>query len=146
MNGAILVDTNVVSELMRPAPARPVLDWFAAHAPSLLFLSAVSEAELRAGAEFLPAGRRRDALRAAIDAMVEEDFAEKILPFDSGAAKAYAIIAAARRAAGRPIVQADCQIASIARAHGAAVATRNVKDFEGCGIGVIDPWAGHPGV
>ena len=69
MNGAILVDTNVVSELMRAAPARSVLDWFAAHDPSVLFLSAASEAELRAGAAFLAAGRRRDALRAAIDAM-----------------------------------------------------------------------------
>jgi predicted nucleic acid-binding protein len=145
MNGAILVDTNVVSELMRAAPARSVLDWFAAHDPSILILSAVSEAELRAGAAFLPAGRRRDALRAAIDAMVEEDVGGRVLPFDSGAAKAYAIIAAARQAAGRPIAQADCQIAATARAHGAAVATRNGSDFEGCGIGVIDPWADQPG-
>jgi predicted nucleic acid-binding protein len=145
MNGAILVDTNVVSELMRPAPARSVLDWFAARDPSLLFLSAVSEAELRAGAAILPPGRRPDALRAAIDAMVEEDFAGRVLPFDSGAAKAYAIIVAVRRAAGRPIAQADCQIAATARAHGAAVATRNGRDFEGSGIEVIDPWASQPG-
>jgi predicted nucleic acid-binding protein len=141
----ILVDTNVVSELMRPAPARLVLDWFAAHDPSVLFLSAVSEAELRAGAAFLPAGRRRDALTAAIDAMVEEDFAGRVMAFDSAAAKTFAVIAAARRAAGRPIAGADCQIAAIARAHGAALATRNAGDFAGCGIGVIDPWDGQSG-
>jgi predicted nucleic acid-binding protein len=142
---AILVDTNVVSELMRPAPAPPVLDWFAAHDPSVLFLSAVSEAELRAGAAFLTPGRRRDALTAAIDAMVDEDFAGRVLPFDGAAAKAYAVVAAARREAGRPIAGANCQIAAIARAHGAAVATRNGRDFAGCGIEVVDPWRGQPG-
>jgi predicted nucleic acid-binding protein len=130
---------------MRAAPDRSVLDWFAAHDPLVLFLSAVSEAELRAGAAFLPAGRRRDALRAAIDAMVDEDFAGRVLPFDGGAAKAYAIIAAARRAAGRSMAGADCQIAATARVHGAAVATRNGRDFEGCGIRVINPWEGQPG-
>jgi predicted nucleic acid-binding protein len=136
----ILVDTNVVSELMRPAPAPAVLAWFATQAAADLFLSAVSEAELRAGAACLPAGRRRDALTAAIDAMVAEDFAGRLLAFDSPAARSYALIAAARRAAGQPIAQADCQIAATAHAHGAAVATRNVADFLGCGIAVIDPW------
>jgi len=136
----ILVDTNVVSELMRPAPAPAVLAWFATQAAADLFLSAVSEAELRAGAACLPAGRRRDALTEAIDAMVAEDFAGRLLPFDSPAARSYALIAAARRAAGQPIAQADCQIAATAHAHGAAVATRNVADFLGCGIAVIDPW------
>lgn len=136
----ILIDTNVVSELMRPDPAPAVLDWFAGRAASDLFLSAISEAELRAGAAYLPAGRRRDGLVAAIDAMVAEDFGGRILPFDSAAAKFYAIIAAARRAAGRPIAEADCQIAAIARARGMAVATRNVADFLGCGMEIIDPW------
>lgn len=136
----ILIDTNVVSELMRPVPAPAVLDWFAGRAAADLFLSAVSEAELRAGAAFLPAGRRREGLVAAIDAMVAEDFGGRILPFDSVAAKSYAIIAAARRADGQPIAEADCQIAAIARARGAAVATRNVADFLGCGVEIIDPW------
>ena len=136
----ILVDTNVVSELMRPAPAPAVLVWFATQAAADLFLSAVSEAELRAGAACLPAGRRRDALTAAIDAMVAEDFAGRLLAFDSPAARSYALIAATRRAAGQPIAQADCQIAATAHVHGAAVATRNVADFLGCGIAVIDPW------
>lgn len=136
----ILVDTNVVSELMRPTPAPEVLAWFAGQEVAALFLSAVSEAELRAGAAYLPAGRRRDSLVAAIDAMVAEDFAGRVLAFDSAAARSYAAIAASRRAAGRPIAEADCQIAAIAHAHGAAVATRNVADFLGCSVTVIDPW------
>ena len=136
----ILIDTNVVSELMRPAPAPAVLEWFARQAAAQLFLSAVSEAELRAGAAYLPAGRRREGLTAAIDAMVTEDFGGRILPFDSAAAKSYAVVAAVRRAAGQPIAEADCLIAAIALAHGGAVATRHVTDFLGCGVEVIDPW------
>lgn len=141
MTATILLDTNVISELMRATPAQRVLDWFAGRDSAALHLSAISEAELRTGARILPAGRRRDLLLAQIDAMVEEDFAGRLLSFDSAAAKAYAEIAAERRAAGRPITEADCQIAAIARALGAAVATRNVRDFEGCGIDVIDPWS-----
>lgn len=136
----ILIDTNVVSELMRPAPAPAVLAWFAGRNAADLFLSAVSEAELRTGAAYLPAGRRREGLVTAIDAMVAEDFGGRVLPFDSAAAKSYAVIAAARRAAGQPIAEADCQIAAIAHAQSAAVATRNVADFRGCGVEIIDPW------
>ena len=138
----IVNDTNVISELMRPAPASTVLEWFAAHRSTDLYLSAVSEAELRTGAAILPAGKRRDGLVASIDAMIDEDFAGRVLPFDSAAARAYATIAAGRRAAGRPITEADCQIAAIALAFEATVATRNVADFEGCGIAVVDPWQG----
>lgn len=138
----IVIDTNVVSELMRPAPASAVLEWFAAHRSTDLYLSAVSEAELRAGAAILPVGKRRDRLIASIDAMIDEDFAGRVLPFDSVAAKAYATIAASRRATGRPIAEADCQIAAIALAFGAIVATRNVADFEGCSIAIVDPWRG----
>jgi predicted nucleic acid-binding protein len=136
----ILLDTNVISELMRPQPAQVVLDWFAAHDSATLFFSAIGEAELRTGAAILPAGRRRDSLTAVIDAMIAEDFAGRVLPFDSAAAKAYATIAATRRAAGRPIMEADCQIAAIARVEGATMATRTVGDFEGCGIDLVDPW------
>lgn len=138
----VLLDTNVVSELMRPVPGAAVLDWFAACDPTALHLSTISEAELRAGAAFLPPGRRRDALTAAIDAMIAEEFRGRMLGFDGAAARAYAAVAAERRAAGRPIATADCQIAAIARARGAAVATHNVADFAGCGIAVVDPWAG----
>ena len=136
----IIIDTNVVSELMRASPDPAVLAWFAGHAADTLFLTAVSEAELRTGAAILPAGQRRDRLVGAIDAMIDQDFAGRILPFDSPAARSYAEIAAARRAAGKPILDADCQIAAIASACGAAIATRNVKDFAGCSIDIINPW------
>ena len=136
----ILIDTNVVSELMRRTPAPTVMTWFTMQDSGALYLSAVSEAELRAGVAFLPSDR--DRLAAEVDAVVREDFAGRILPFDSAAARAYAAIAASRRSMGRPILEADCQIAAIARARDAAVATRNAADFEHCGIPIIDPWAG----
>jgi len=136
----IIIDTNVVSELMRAKPDPAVLAWFAGHAADTLFLTAISEAELRTGAAILPAGQRRDRLVGAIDAMIDQDFAGRILPFDSSAACYYAEIAAARRAAGKPIMDADCQIAAIVRAFGAKIATRNVNDFEGCAIDIINPW------
>lgn len=136
----VVIDTNVVSELMRLTPEPAVMTWFSAQDSAELYLTAVSEAELRAGAAVLPAGRRRERLAAEVDAVVREDFASRVLPFDSAAARAYAAIAASRRSMGRPILEADCQIAAIARARDAAVATRNGADFEHCGIAVIDPW------
>lgn len=136
----ILLDTNVISELMRPEPAQAVLDWFGRHDAADLFISAVTEAELRTGVAILPEGQRRERLQLAIDAMIDQDFQGRVLPFDTVAARPYAEIAARRRAAGRPIAEADCQIAAIARAADAPVATRNGKDFEGCGIGLINPW------
>ncbi|MXW86976.1 MAG: type II toxin-antitoxin system VapC family toxin [Boseongicola sp. SB0673_bin_14] len=136
----ILIDTNVVSELMRPLPAPAVLDWFGSQDNSGLHLSAVGEAELRRGALVLPAGRLRDRLVAEINALVWDDFGYRVLPFDSAAAQEFAAIFADRRAAGRAISFPDCQIAAIARAHRAAIATRNGRDFEGCGIKIVDPW------
>ena len=141
----ILLDTNVVSELMRPAPTEAVLAWFAAQEAHDLYLSAIGEAELRRGAAMLPAGKRQNQLQAAIDAMIAEDFAGRILPFDSAAAQAFVLVFLERRAAGRPISFADCQIAAIARARQAAIATRHTADFAGCGIAVIDPWAHQQG-
>jgi toxin FitB len=137
-----LIDTNVISELMRATPAPSVLNWFSTQDPSTLYLSAVTEAELRTGIAILPAGQRREGLRAALDATIAEDFERRILPFDTVAAKTYAEIASMRRAAGRPIADADCQIAAIARASGAIVATRNLRDFEGCGVDLVNPWGG----
>lgn len=136
----VLLDTNVISELMRAEPAQTVLDWFGQHDAAELFISAVTEAELRAGVAYLPEGQRRDRLQLAVDAMIDQDFQGRILPFDTTSARPYAEIAAQRRAAGRPIAEADCLIASIARATDAPLATRNVKDFNGCGIRVINPW------
>ncbi len=136
----IVLDTNVVSELLRSAPATQVEAWLSAQDGAMVYFTAVGEAELRHGVAILPAGRRRTALASAIENILEEDFRDRILPFDRAAARAYAAIAAKRRAAGRPISQFDCQIAAIARAHEADVATRNTGDYEGCGIKVIDPW------
>jgi predicted nucleic acid-binding protein len=135
----IILDTNVVSELLRPVPSLSVETWLAAQDGAEVYFTAVSETELRRGVAILPAGRRRDALADAVESILTEDFRERILPFDSAAAQSYAVIAAARRATGQPISQFGCQIAAIARAQSAAVATRNMGDFEGCGIEVIDP-------
>jgi hypothetical protein len=137
----IILDTNVVSELVLPVPNQNVSAWVDQQSPRDFFLTAISEAELRYGIELLPEGRRRDALLAGIEDMLHEDFAGRVLPFNRAAARAYASIAAERRASGRPIGEADCQIAAIARSLGASVATRDSVGFQGCGIEVIDPWA-----
>jgi hypothetical protein len=136
----ILLDTNIVSELMRPAPAQTVMSWLAAQPAASLFISVVTEAELRYGVMLLPEGRKRAELVSAIEATLAEDFAGRILPFDSAAALAFGGIAAGRRQAGRPISQFDAQIAAIAQSRGAELATRNVPDFEGCGVEIINPW------
>ena len=136
----IVFDTNVVSELMLPRPGSIVLDWAARQPVRRLFLSSVSEAELRFGIAILPPGQRRERLLTSLERILRDGFAGRVLPFDRAAAQAYATIAAARRAAGRPINHADCQIAAIARSNGASVATRDVNDFEGCGIEVVNPW------
>jgi predicted nucleic acid-binding protein len=137
----IVLDTNIVSELLRPSPEPRVEAWLAARDSASVYLTTISEAELRYGVAILPAGRRRDSLKKAIDGILREDFRARILTFDSSAAEAFALIAADRRAAGRPISQFDCQIAAIGRANGVSVATRNIRDFEACGIELIDPWA-----
>lgn len=135
----IILDTNVVSELMRPAPDPGVVAWVAGQ--GALWLTAVSEAELRLGVALMPAGARAEAVGAAVAAMLAEDFAGRILPFDSAAARAYAAICRDRRTAGRPVAAFDAMIAAVARAAGATVATRNLRDFEGCGVALVNPWA-----
>ena len=137
----IILDTNVVSELMKPTPATVVQRWTAAQPASGLYTTSITQAEILHGVILLPSGRRRKSFESAAEAMFLEDFVGRVLPFGSDAARPYAEIAAARRRAGRPISHFDAQIAAIARASGAAVATRNVADFEGCGVKVIDPWA-----
>ena len=136
----IILDTNVISELLRPAPEPKVEHWLSAQDGLNVYLTSISEAELRYGLAIMGSGKRRAALVDAVDRILREDLAGRILPFDSDAAQSYATIAAARRAAGRPIAQADCQIASIAHSRGATVATRNTPDFEGCEIDLINPW------
>lgn len=138
----ILLDTNVVSEMMRPEPSHAVARWFARVAPSTLQITAVTEAELRVGIEMLPQGRRRDALAAGMERALALLSPQHPLPFDSAAAAHYAAHVGRRRKAGRPVSTMDAQIAAIALSRGFALATRNVKDFEGCGLTLIDPWSG----
>ena len=137
---SVLLDTNVMSELIRKAPDPAAEAWAAGHALEELFFSAVGEAELRYGAAILPAGRRRATLVSDIEAMLRDAFDDRVLPFDSDAAREYADIAAMRRSVGRTLPPADCQIAAIARSRGMAVATRNVRDFDDIDIEVVNPW------
>jgi predicted nucleic acid-binding protein len=136
----IVLDTNVLSEMMRPTPDANVAAWMSARPATSLFTTTVTQAEILYGLQLLSSAKRRSQLEAAVSQMFATDFAGRVLPFDQAAAQLYAQIAAARRRAGRPITQFDAQIAAIARSRDAKVATRDVADFEGCGIGVIDPW------
>lgn len=136
----VLLDTNVLSELLRAEPDAGVLAWVAAQPPESLFISVVTQAEMLLGARLLPAGKRRTSLEAALHAMFDEDFAGRILAFDSAAAAHYVEVVALRREAGRPVAQFDAQIAATALVCGAHMATRNGPDFEGCGLTLIDPW------
>jgi len=139
-----VIDTNVASELMCPQPTAAVAAWIADRDAQDMYLTAVSEAELLHGVAIMPTGKRRSALKAAMTRWLDRGFRERILPFDSAAARVYAEIAAERRRTGRPIGEADCQIAAISRSRGADLVTRNVRDFEGTGLNVIDPWSVGP--
>ena len=137
----IVVDTNVISELMRAHPDERVLDWVSSQPATMLYVSSITQAEILHGVLLLAAGKKRPAIEAAAEAMFATDFADRILPFDSIAAFHYARIAIERRRRGRPISQFDAQIAAIARSAKASIATRNVRDFEGCGVKLLDPWS-----
>jgi predicted nucleic acid-binding protein len=138
----ILLDTNVVSEVIRARPDPSVARWLAARPADDIFVSAITEAELRFGVALLPEGRRRSVIAAAVEGLIAEDFAGRVWPFDSDAAVHYGTLAASRRQAGRPISVPDAQIAAIALARGAVLATRNVADFADCGVTIINPWTG----
>ena len=137
---SVMLDTNVVSELIRKSPNPVVEAWVTGYALENLFFSTVGEAEMRYGAAIMSSGRRREAMEADIERMLREAFDGRILPFDRAAARAYASIVAVRRSAGRPIAPFDGQIAAIARSRNLAVATRNVRDFVGIDMEIIDPW------
>jgi predicted nucleic acid-binding protein len=137
----IILDTNVVSEALKPVTSEAVERWQAAQLVSGLFTTSITEAEILAGIEALPAGKRKRRYSEIADEIFGHDFAGRILAFDHEAARHFVAIAAARIAMGRPISQFDAMIAAIARAHGATLATRNVKDFDHCGIRVVNPWA-----
>lgn len=136
----IILDTNVISEILRPVPDARVVAWLEAQPRTALFTTTVTQGELLYGVRLLPEGQRRVALLQAVLAIFSADLAGQVLNFDGEAADAYAEIAAERRALGRPVSQFDAMIAGIARSRGASLATRNVRDFSDCGINVIDPW------
>jgi predicted nucleic acid-binding protein len=135
----IVFDTNVISELMRSEPSSVVVDWVRSRTASELYTTSITLAEIRHGIERLPDGSRRQLLRTVADE-VFATFEEQVLPFDAEAATRYATVMCERDRAGLPIDGFDAQIAAICRSHGAALATRNLKDFHGTGIEVIDPW------
>jgi toxin FitB len=137
----IVLDTNVISEVIKPDPSAAVAAWLALERPSNIFTTAITQAELLYGIELMPRGRRRAALEAAVTKILTELFVDRILPFDSDAAEVFARIAVARRVSGRPISEADAQIAAIVHSRGASLATRNAGDFQHCGVKVINPWA-----
>ena len=138
----IILDTNVLSELMRPRPSPDVVAWIAAQAGTELFTTSITEAEIFYGIELLVRGKRRQQLLRAAEAIFAEDLAGRVIGFDSDAARVFARIGAERRTLGRPISYADAQIAAITLVRRAKLATRNGADFRDCGVDVVDPWDG----
>ena len=136
----IIVDTNVLSELMRYKPDPSVADWIQAQPTASLFTTTITQAEILFGIRLMPSGKRRIDLEGAAGEMFHSDFSGRVLPFDEDAAYAYAEIAGMRRQEGRPISQFDAQIAAISFSRKSIVATRNLSDFEGCGIQLVNPW------
>ncbi|MEO8528925.1 MAG: type II toxin-antitoxin system VapC family toxin [Pseudolysinimonas sp.] len=136
----IVLDTNVISEVFRPEPNTRVVEWLESLTGEVA-ITAVTLAELLAGVRRLPNGRRRSTLSARIDSALKPyRDAGVLLPFDDEAADHYADVLVARERVGRPISTADAQIAAICRAHRASLATRNIQDFSGTGVDLVDPW------
>lgn len=144
MSAGFLLDTNVLSELMRDNPSPAVMSWLDSQPEQSLHTTAVTQAEILAGIAILPAGKRRDALAIGADQLFQQDFRGRCLGFGSPAAERYALVRAERQRAGRPISTEDALIASIALAAHLQLVTRNIKDFEGIdGLQVINPWPPH---
>jgi len=138
----IVLDTNVVSEGMKPAPLPAVMTWLDSLDPADLAVTTVTMAEILYGTELLPRGRRRSDLEVRFRSFIARVLDDRILAFDRHAAEHYAVIAAARRKAGRSTAVADAMVGAIVAANGGTIATRNVRDFTDFGIPVIDPWSG----
>ena len=138
---SILLDTNVISELMRPQPDQAVMDWFAKRTGNHFFISAITQAEIMLGISLLPAGKRKETLRLSAEAMFSQEFGGKCLPFDTHCVPHYAALVAHKRKAGLTVATEDAQIAAIALAYGYPVATRNTKDFlKISGLTLYNPW------
>jgi predicted nucleic acid-binding protein len=136
-----VLDTNVLSELMDPKGSVQVHSWIDHLRYEDLFTTALNQAEVLYGIAILPEGRKRKQLIASCDAMFQQDFGGRILPFDERAAGPFADITAARKRLGRPVGILDAQVAAIARAHEMAVVTRNVTHFQDCNVRVVNPWS-----
>ena len=136
----IILDTNVLSEFMKAVPSPVVMDWVEQQEISELFTTTITQAEVYYGLALLPIGKRRSEMERAARLMFEQDFQDRVLTFDSLAAVEYAALASLRRQLGKPIAQADAQIAAIARANRAVLATRNIPDFSDCQLILINPW------
>ena len=137
----IVLDTNVLSEVLRVQPAAQVLAWLNGLGQTPVYVSSVTQAEMLLGVTLLPAGKRRDALGAQVASLFSQHFVNRCLPFDALAAPHYAQIVSSRRRAGKPVNTEDAQIAAIARSRSYRLATRNVADFAGiAGLTVINPW------
>jgi toxin FitB len=136
----IVLDTNVLSEVLRPSPSDLVLNWLAGQEASEVFLTAITQAEIFYGVELLPASNRRLQLHAAIEQLLRDEFRARILPFDEESARAFPKIVCGREKIGRRISQFDAMIAAICQSRRAVLATRNIRDFEHCGVRVVNPW------
>jgi toxin FitB len=136
----VILDTNVVSELMRPVSSPAVLKWLSRQYAPELYSTTITLAEILYGIELLPDGKRRSELLAGAERMFTNVLAGHIFAFEDQAARAFAPIASARRKRGKPMAELDAQIAAIASVHGAGLATRNTSDFEDCGLRLINPW------
>jgi len=140
----MILDTNVISEIMRPVPNRQVAAWFAETDAQQRQVTVITEAELLLGISLMPAGNRRNVYAAAIKRILTVEMRNAILPFESADAPFFADVMSARRRAGRPLKELDAQIAAIALRRGLPVATRNVRDFADCGVTLINPWDPAP--
>lgn len=136
----IILDTNVLSALMRSEPEKEVIDWLDRQAPESIWITSITEFESRYGLALLPDGRRRKALESAFGRLLKEDLEGRVLPFDGAAAAEAALLAAQRQQAGEPVDMRDTQIAGIALARRAAIATRNTRHFGGLTVDVVNPW------
>lgn len=136
----LIIDTNVLSEVLKPAPSVTVAGWLDAQDRSAVFITSITVAEILYGIESLPQGRRRSQLLARAEEMIEVEYRGHILAFDETAARAYAQIVVARTTVGRPIAHFDAMIAAIARAHHFTVATRDTAGFQHSGVRLINPW------
>lgn len=136
----IVLDTSVLSELMHSRPDAAVLDWLDRQASQAVWITSITLFECRFGLALLPDGRRRNTLEAAFADLLSQDLEDRVLPFDVDAAAQAASLAAARHRAGRPVDIRDTQIAGIAQARRATLATRNVRHFEGLSVPVVNPW------